>query len=248
MKGKIFLAGAAGAIGMPLSRLLVSRDFEVVGTTRSRSKAKKLQALGVKPVIVDVFDAAALSQSVKAAAPDIIMHQLTDLSGGFEADRLAQTLAGNARIRREGTANLIAAALAAGTPRIIAQSIAWMYRPGHPPYHESDPLNLEATGNTAISLDGVISLETQVLQTPGIAGTVLRYGYLYGPGTGHDDRFGASTVHVDAAAYAALMAAERGRAGIYNVTEPGGEADSQKAREALGWLPEFRLPSCEFRA
>lgn len=237
---RIFLAGAAGAIGLPLSRLLVSRGFEVTGTTRPENKAEMLRRLGVKPVIVDVFDRHALAQSVKAAAPDIIMHQLTDLSAGFAPGRLAQTLAANARIRREGTANLIAAALAAGTPRVIAQSIAWLYRPGHPPYRESDPLNLEATGNTAVSLDGVIALETQVLHTPGIAGTVLRYGYLYGPGTGNDAPSGAGSVHVDAAAYAALLAAERGATGIYNVSEPGGEADTHKARQQLHWLPDFR--------
>lgn len=241
MSVRIFLAGAAGAIGLQLSRLLVSRGFAVVGTTRSEDKAEALGALGVRPVIIDVFDTDALMQSVKAAAPDIVMHQLTDLSGGFEPARLAETLARNARIRREGTANLIQAAVAAGTSRMIAQSISWMYRPGRPPYREDDPLLDMTNDNTGISLAGVISLEAQVLHTPGISGTVLRYGYLYGPGTGNDKGFGPSTVHVDAAASAALLAAERRATGIYNIAEAGGEADSSKARKELGWSADFRI-------
>src|ERR1700743_1275862 len=80
---KIFIAGAAGAIGRSLSRLLVSRGFPVTGTTRSTSRADELRAIGVNPVIVDVFDAVALTTQLRAAAPDIVIHQLTDLSGGF---------------------------------------------------------------------------------------------------------------------------------------------------------------------
>jgi nucleoside-diphosphate-sugar epimerase len=241
MSSKIFVAGAAGAIGLRLSRLLVSRSYEVVGTTRSDDKAAILRALGVEPVIVDVFDAERLARSVKSAAPDVVMHQLTDLSGGFEASQLAETLARNARIRREGTANLVQAALAAGAPRMIAQSIAWIYRPGQPPYREDDPLREMTNDNIGVSLTGVMSLETQVLHTSGIVGTVLRYGYLYGPGTGNDKGFGPSTIHVDAAASAALLAAEHGASGIYNIAEPGGEADSSKARKELGWSPDFRI-------
>jgi len=242
MPEKIFIAGAAGAIGQRLSRLLVSRGFSVTGTTRSASRADGLRALGVTPVIVDVFDAAALTAQMKAAAPDIVMHQLTDLSGGFDADKLEETLSRNSRIRSEGTDHLVRAALVAGARRMVAQSIAWMYRPGTPPYRESDPLDLEATGNKAVSMAGVVSLETQVLHTPGLDGIVLRYGYLYGPGTGNEKPIGPSSVHVDAAAYAAMLAGERGKPGLYNIAELGGEADSAKAIAELGWSADFRLP------
>jgi nucleoside-diphosphate-sugar epimerase len=170
------------------------------------------------------------------------MHQLTDLSGGFDADKVEETLARNARIRREGTDHLVRAALVAGARRMVAQSIAWMYRPGTPPYRETDPLDLAATGARAGSLAGVISLETQVLHTPALDGIVLRYGHLYGPGTGNEKPTRPGSVHVDTAAYAALLAADRGKPGIYNITEPGGETDSAKAIAELGWSPDFRLP------
>lgn len=242
MPEKIFIAGAAGAIGKRLSRLLASRGFSVTGTTRSPARAAELRALGISPAIVDVFDAVALTAQMRAAAPDTVMHQLTDLSGGFDAGKVDETLARNSRIRREGTDHLVRAALVAGARRMVAQSIAWMYRPGALPYRESDPLDLEATGNKAVSLAGVVSLETQVLHTPGLEGIVLRYGYLYGPGTGNEKPIGPSSVHVDAAAYAAMLAGERGKPGLYNIAEPGGEADSTKAVTELGWSADFRLP------
>lgn len=242
MADRIFLAGAAGAIGFRLSRLLVARNFQVTGTTRSKGKADRLRAIGVEPVLVDVFDAAALAESVAAAQPDVVIHQLTDLSGGFDEPHVKETVTRNAHIRREGTANLIRAALGAGARRIVAQSIAWMYRPRTPPYRESDPLLCEAEGNTAISLGGVKALETQVMNTQGIEGLVLRYGMLYGPATGSGQPHGPSTVHVDAAAYAAMLAAEQGAPGLYNIAEPGGEVDSGKAMRELGWVAEFRLP------
>jgi nucleoside-diphosphate-sugar epimerase len=242
MTDRIFLAGAAGAIGLRLSRLLVARNFEVTGTTRSQENAGQLRTIGVKPVLVDVFDAAALAQAMLAAEPDVVMHQLTDLSGGFDEAHRKETLTRNAHIRREGTANLIRAALGAGARRMVAQSIAWMYRARTPPYRESDPLMCEAEGDTGISLGGVKALESQVLNTPGIEGVVLRYGMLYGPRTGNDRPHGSSPVHVDAAAYAALLAAERGAPGLYNIAEPGGEVDSGKAVRELGWSAEFRLP------
>ena len=243
MTDRIFLAGAAGAIGLRLSRLLVARNFQVTGTTRSPERADQLRAIGVEPVLVDVFDAAALAQSVLAAQPDVVMHQLTDLSGGFDEPHRKETLARNAHIRREGTANLIRAALGAGARRIVAQSIAWMYRPRTPPYRESDPLMCEAEGDAGISLGGAKALESQVLNTQGIEGVVLRYGTLYGPGTGNDKPHGPSAVHVDAAAYAAMLAAERGEPGLYNIAEPGGEVDSSKAVRELGWSVDFRLPA-----
>jgi len=113
---KIFLAGAAGAIGKRLVPLLLDAGHRVVGTTRSPTKADALHAVGVEPVVVDVFDAPALSRAVSAARPDIVVHQLTDLPPGLDPARMAEGTRRNARMRREGTQNLVTAALAAGVP------------------------------------------------------------------------------------------------------------------------------------
>ena len=237
---RIFLAGAAGVIGKRLAPLLRDAGHHVVGTTRSTSKAEALRAAGVEPVIVDVFDAPALLRAVSAARPDIVIHQLTDLPPGLDPARMADAALRNARIRREGTGNLVAAALAAGVQRLVAQSIAWMYAPGHEPHGEDDPLDVRATGTRAITADGVATLERLTVASPPISGIVLRYGHLYGPGTG-SDAADAPALHVDAAASAALLAIEKPRRGIYNIAEPNGYLSTDKAQRELGFDPSFRL-------
>ncbi|MGN8118609.1 NAD-dependent epimerase/dehydratase family protein [Labrys sp. 22185] len=238
----IFLAGATGAIGAPLTRLLRQAGHRVVGTTRTPAKADALRELGAEPVVVDVFDRDALVAAVTAARPEIVIHQLTDLPPALDPARMADFVPRNARIRREGTANLVAAALAAGARRIIAQSIAWVYAPGPLPHAETALLNHGAEGPGAVSVQGVIALEDAVLQAPA-EGVVLRYGYLYGPGTGSDSPRRPMSVHVDAAALAALLAIDHGKPGAYNVAEASAELSTARALDELGWRADFRLPA-----
>lgn len=240
MTRTVFLAGAAGAIGARLVPLLLGAGYAVVGTTRSPARAAALAAAGVVPVVVDVFDAAALARAVAEARPELAIHQLTDLPPGLDPSRMASAIVNNARIRIDGTRHLVAACLAAGVHRVIAQSIAWLYAPGPQPYAESDPLDRAAEGSRAITVEGVAALERAVLESPPIEGVVLRYGQLYGPGTGTDEPRGAAPVHVDAAAHAALLAIDRARPGIYNIAEPNGLVAIDKARQELGWDPAFR--------
>ncbi|TIT67134.1 MAG: NAD(P)-dependent oxidoreductase [Mesorhizobium sp.] len=242
MAYRIFLAGASGAIGQRLIPQLLAAGHQVTGTTRNADRAAKLGTLGVEPAVVDVFDADALSRAMRAARPDIVVHQLTDLPAGLDPSRMAEAVVGNARIREEGTRNLVAAAVASGVRRMVAQSIAWAFAPGSEPHAEADPLDSGASGNRGISVGGVIALETAVLNAP-FAGIVLRYGQLYGPGTGADTPAGASPLHVDAAAYAALLALDKGAPGIFNITEPNEAVSTRKAAEELGWRADFRLPA-----
>ena len=135
---------------------------------------------------------------------------------------------------------LVAAAVSAGSSRMIAQSIAWAYRPGAKPYDESCPLDIDAQGTRGTSVRGVAALEQHVLEARPLAGTVLRYGQIYGPGTGADAAAGSSPLHVEAAAYAALLALRRGNAGVYNIAEDNAEVSSAKAKRELGWSPDWR--------
>ncbi|WP_256751514.1 NAD(P)-dependent oxidoreductase [Mesorhizobium sp. Mes31] len=242
MGHRIFLAGASGAIGQRLIPQLLAAGHHVTGTTRNADKAVMLRALGVEPAVVDVFDAEALSRAMLAARADVVIHQLTDLPPGLDPSRMGEAIVRNARVRDEGTRNLVAAATASGVRRMVAQSIAWAYAPGPEPHSEADPLDSAASGNRGISVGGVIALETSVLHAP-FAGIVLRYGQLYGPGTGADAPAGASPLHVDAAAYAALLALDKGAPGIFNVAEPNQAVSTQKAVEELGWRADFRLPA-----
>jgi nucleoside-diphosphate-sugar epimerase len=240
---KIFLAGAAGAIGRRLVPLLLGAGHDVIGTTRTAARAAALRANGVVPVVLDVFDAGAVRAALGNARPDVVVHQLTDLPAGLPPERMAEGIERNARIRREGTAHIVAAALDAGVRRLIAQSIAWAYAPGPLPLDESAPLDVGAEGSRAVTVGGVAALERLVTGTPGFAGLALRYGRLYGPGTGAETPGEAPTVHVDAAAWAAVRARGQGTPGAYNITDDGPGLSNARARHELGWDPAFRLPA-----
>ena len=239
---KIFLAGAGGAIGRRLTPLLRRAGHDVVGTTRSAEKTVALRALGAEPVVVDVFDAVALARAVQAAAPQVVMHQLTDLAYAPNTPGFEEGLERNARLRIAGTRNLVATAKAAGVRRLIAQSIAFVYAPGEGARVESDPLDLAATGIRKRMVNGVVALEDATLEMP--EGIVLRYGLLYGPGTWFEnEKRGKPALHVDAAAQAALLAVTKVSPGIYNIAEDDGAVSSERAKREFGFDAEFRIKS-----
>jgi nucleoside-diphosphate-sugar epimerase len=242
---RIFLAGAAGAIGRRLIPLLLRAGHEVTGTTRSRERFDQLRNEGVKPVLLEVLDAAAVNEAVKHARPDVVIHQLTSLPHDLfrlDPQQMQEALKANALVRAEGARNLIAAARESGVRRLVAQSIAWVYASGRLPHVEDDPLDLAAQGAQGITVQGVVALEQSVLAADsGIAGLILRYGWLYGPGTGHDTSWNVPPLHVDAGASAASLALEGSPAGIYNIVEDNPYASNEKAKRVLGWNPESRL-------
>lgn len=242
MAKRIFVAGATGAIGKRLVPLLVGAGHQVTGMTRDPGKAAQLAAAGATPAVADVYDAVALEAAVAAALPEIVVHQLTDLPSAMNPALLAEYFPRNARIRIEGTSNLVEAALRAGARRMIAQSLGLAYAPATHPLGEEDPLDPETEGQRGMTVGAVKSLEERVLGTPGLDGVVLRYGLFYGPGTGTDAPRNPSSVHVDAAAMAVMLAIDRPARGIYNIAEEG-TLTSAKARRELGWDPAFRLPS-----
>jgi nucleoside-diphosphate-sugar epimerase len=239
---RVFLAGAAGAIGRRLVPLLLRAGHDVTGTTRSTDRASELARAGVAPAVLDVFDPQAVTAAVRAAKPDVLIHQLTDLPREFDAAKVAESYPKNARIRTEGTRNLIVAAHAASARRLIVQSIAFAYAPGGEPHPETDPLNL-ADPARAVTVKGAADMESQVLGCADIGPMVLRYGLLYGPGTWTDTPGRRPALHVDAAAHAALLAVSRGGPGIYNIADDDGVVSIAKARAELGFDPQFRFPN-----
>ncbi|WP_328526475.1 NAD-dependent epimerase/dehydratase family protein [Kribbella sp. NBC_00359] len=167
---RIFVAGATGVIGRHLVPQLVAQGHEVTALTRRNH----VVAEGVRTVVGDVYDAAGLREVVAAARPEVVFHQLTDLT--------SRDFAANSRIRREGTRNLIDAALFAGVRRVISQSIAWAYEPGDAPAVESTPLDLDAADDRRrATVRAVAALEDITAEAP--EWVVLRYGTLYGPDT-----------------------------------------------------------------
>jgi nucleoside-diphosphate-sugar epimerase len=233
----IFLAGATGVIGRRLVPLLRDAGHAVTGASRSAEKAKALDVLGVRGVVVDVYDARALLKAMAGAYPDVVIHQLTDLPQSLAAGRPAN-FEGNARLRIEGTRNLMAAAAVVGARRVIAQSIAFIYADGPGARVETDPLDRNPA--RAVTVGAVESLEQQALGVPGIDAVILRYGRLYGPGTWYKTATGAGPLHVDASAHAALLAVTKGR-GIYNIAEDDGGVSSERAKRDLGFDASFRM-------
>ncbi len=206
----------------------------MTGTTRSAKRREWLRGAGADVATVDVYDADALRAAVDHARPDVVIHQSTDLARGFGPPDLAR----NRLLREVGTRHLVDAALAAGARRMVAQSGAWLYARGPLPHVETDPLTMP-TDDPADVVAGILELERLVLATGGLEGLVLRYGFLYGPGTSRQTA-GEGPVEVADAARAAALAVERGPAGTYNIVDDGGEVSNQRARESLGWRPSAR--------
>ena len=191
MAMRVFVAGATGVIGVRLVPLLVAAGHEVAGMMRSSAKVELLRGLGAEPVVCDVFGAAALHEVATVFQPEAVVNELTDLPG-----RPAATNEANARMRRQGGRNLLAAAKAAGASRFLAQSIAWQ---------------LPGDAGAAVS-----ELERLVLAADGV---VLRYGRLYGSGTYYEDENPEPPrVRVDAAARRTVRAIEAA-SGIVEVTD-----------------------------
>ena len=237
---KIFLAGATGAIGRRLTPLLVAAGHHVTGMTRNPASDDALEKAGISTALVDVFDADALKTTMVDAAPEVVMHQLTDLPRVLENEnQLAAAYPRNARIRLHGTRNLIAAAQAAAARRFIVQSVAFGYAPGREPHSEDDPLDVK-DGPRAVTIGAAADMVRQVL-TSGMAGIVLRYGFFYGPGTWHEGPTRRPAVHIDVAAHAAVLAVTRGHTGTYNIVEEDGTVSIAKARSELGFDPTFRV-------
>jgi nucleoside-diphosphate-sugar epimerase len=267
---KVFVAGATGVIGRALAPQLVARGHEVIGMTRSASKQDLVRSLGARPVVADALDPNAVAQAVASAEPEVIVHQLTALSGPMSVrdmrhpDRSVAATMTN-RLRTEATDHLLAAGHAVGTRRFVAQSFAAFRfaRTGGPVLTEADPLDPDLP---APGLAAILHLEQAVTTIEWGEGLVLRYGGFYGPGTGislaadavmaapiRKRRFPIvgdgggvwSHVHIEDAAAATAAAVEHGQPGIYNIVDD----DPAPVREwlpvlasALGAKPPRRVP------
>src|SRR3954451_24395435 len=255
---KVFVAGATGVVGRELVAQLVGRRHEVVGMSRSASKQDLVRSLGARPVVADALDPDAVAQAVASAEPEVIVHELTALSGKLSVrdarhpDRSPMAVMTN-RLRTEGTDHLVAAGRAVGARRFVAQSFgAFRYaRTGGPVLTEADPLDPDPPAPLRPVVAGLLYLERAVTTIEWGEGLALRYGGFYGPGTAISlapdavmaapvrkrrlpivgDGGGVfSHVHVEDAAAATAIAVERGRPGVYNVV------DDQPA-PVREWLP-----------
>jgi 2-alkyl-3-oxoalkanoate reductase len=235
---RIFVAGASGAVGIRVVRLLVAAGNFVVGTTRSNEKVGMIRAAGAQAAVVDGLDAQAVRRAVAAATPEVIIHEMTALGGG-ELKHFERTFAVTNRLRTEGLHHLLTAAKQLGVRRLIAQSYCgWPYaRNGAAVKTEDNELDPDPPRELKPSLDAIRYLESTLLGAADLEGIVLRYGSFYGPGTGvlestvlrqvRHRQFPVigngngwwSFVHVDDAAAATARATDHGGRGVYNVVD-----------------------------
>jgi len=234
---RIFLAGASGVIGRPLTAMLLAAGHDVTGTTRSADGAGRIVAEGGRPVIVDVLDGPALEAAVVASRADVVIYQVTDLALAPGETLDDERLERNALVREVGVQHIVAATAAAGAGRLIAQSVAWLYLPGREPHTEDESIVPAPPATTPRTRQAVVDLERLVTTDRRFEGVVLRYGRLYGPGTWTASPDEPPTVHVDAAARAAALAVDRGEPGVYHIANDGGPVSTDRARRLLGWTP-----------
>ena len=239
---RVLVVGAAGAIGTRLVPQLTYRGHEVIGTSRSPGRARDLQALGAEAIVLDVLDAAAVSDAVAAARPDAIIHQATALANTAFSRKLDRTFAQTNRLRTEGTDNLLLAARQTGVRRFVAQSFApYRYaRTGGPIKTEDDLLEQDPPATARQTFAAMTHLDQAVNEAGGI---VLRYGGFYGdpdplvravrkrqyPVVGDGGGI-MPFIHLHDAAAATVLALEHEGPAIYNITDD----DSAPARD---WLP-----------
>jgi nucleoside-diphosphate-sugar epimerase len=259
---RVFVAGAAGAIGSRLVPQLVAAGYEVTASARGRGKLDRLRALGATPVVVDGLDADGVREAVLEARPDVIVHQMTALAGRQDLRRFDRWFAATNRLRTAGTEHLLAAAEAAGVRRFIAQSYTgWSNaREGGPVKTELDPLDPEPARYQTESMAGLRFLDRVVPAAP-MEGLVLRYGNFYGPGSSEATvemvrkrqlpiiGGGAgvwSWLHLDDAASATVAAIEHGSRGVYNIVDDDPAPVSEwlpYLAEAVGAKPPMRVPA-----
>ncbi len=246
---RVFIAGATGAIGLPLVRALCTLGHQVIGMTRAGPRVDRLRELGADTSAADAFDSTAVLDAMVAAAPDVVIDQLTWLPSN-PAD-LLKSLPNDTRLRREGGGNLLSASKAVGVRRYIIQSRGfYLDAPEGQLADETAKLRHDAPGEIGESARATGEYEEQVLVTPSLEGVVLRYGFFYGPATWYrpggaiadmvhngevvvigDGNAIWSFVHIDDAV-AASVAALTSEPGVYNVVD-------NDPLPVAKWLPAF---------
>ncbi|MFJ8455759.1 NAD-dependent epimerase/dehydratase family protein [Bacillus paramycoides] len=234
---EIFVAGATGVIGRSLIPMLIKNGHTVYAMIRNESQIELMKKVGALPVIANVFNRNAVFSVLEEAKPDVVIHQLTSLSSWNFED--------NAKIRIEGTRNLVDAAKNVGVKKIISQSISWAYESGDKLATETDPLDFYAPMPRQVTINGIAKLEETVSELP--EAVILRYGTLYGPGTWYAENgvFAnqvrnneiiatdgiSSFIHVEDAARAAMLALDW-PSGIVNIVDDHPATSKE-------WLPIY---------
>jgi nucleoside-diphosphate-sugar epimerase len=263
---RVLIAGVTGAIGIPLTRALLTAGHDVVGLSRTATEARAW-VTGAELLTADILDRRALLAAADGLQADAVVHEATALK---KLPMRHRDMALTNELRVKGTANLLEVARAVGARRFVTQSMIYGYGFGDHGMRaltESDPFAPSGQGAFEATLAAMRSTERQAFTAEGIEGTALRYGIFYGPGAGLEamvdmmrrrrlavPRDGGGVVplvYIDDAAAATVSALERGQSGhAYNIVDDHpvtwGEFLGAVAA-AFGTPPPRRVPRSTFR-
>jgi nucleoside-diphosphate-sugar epimerase len=227
---RVFVTGATGVIGRRVVPQLLERGHEVLALARSETARAELARQGAVAMDVSLFDAGGLAVAV--AGHDVVINLATHVPHSSARMMMASAWRENDRVRREGSANLVNAALDAGVQRFIQESYAPIYESrGSDWIDESAPVGPARYNRSVLDAEHA----AQRFIEAGRLGVVLRFAGFYGPDAlqlkdmvrairygwaplpGRADSYLSLISHDDAAA--AVIAALDLPSGIYNVAD-----------------------------
>lgn len=226
---RVFVTGGTGAIGVHAVPTLMRSGHTVTALARTPEKARALAARGANPVMASLFDSSALAAVF--ADHDAVVNLATAMP---PTSRFMSLRAWRAtqRVRTEGSAAVVEAAIAAGIGRLVQESVSMLYRgQGTAWIDENTPVDRYPTtrGNHAAEANA------RRFSAAGGTEVVLRFGLFYGPGAAHSEQMYAqarrhvglvlgppesylSSIHLADAA-TAVAAALHAPAGTFNIVD-----------------------------
>src|SRR5689334_5828875 len=117
---RVLVAGASGVLGRPTVRALREAGHDVVGLARSEASGRIVTDLGAEVVRADVLNADAVMQALRGI--EAIANLVGALPIGASPDWSAVD-----RVWRDGTANLVAASIAADVQVFVHASLGLLY-------------------------------------------------------------------------------------------------------------------------
>lgn len=263
---RILIAGGTGALGSALTRVLTAKGHEVGATSRNPAKIDALSTAGVSSLQMDGLDRDSVFRAIEKFKPEVLVHQMTSLSGMKDLKNFDREFTLTNRLRTEGLDNLIAAAKATGVKQIVVQSFTgWPnVKAGSALKIETDALDSNPPVAMRETLHAIKYIETSLSNLTGVRGAVLRYGAFYGPNTSisMDGDIAQSIrkrmlplvgsakgvwsfIHIQDAAEATALAIEQNAEGVFNIVDddPAPVSDwLPHLAERLNAKPPFHVP------
>jgi 2-alkyl-3-oxoalkanoate reductase len=231
----VFVTGATGTLGKPVVRILVSAGHRVRALSRSEAADAALRALSAEPVRADLFDPASLEPAMVGV--DAVLHLASRIPG---TSRLARREAWREtdRIRRDGTRNLVDAAISAKVQVFVYPSVVFLYPDGGANWLDArtEPEPAEYLSTTLLAESEVARFAASARASSDARGVSLRMAGFYGPESsqtremlnlaqrgvspifGRDDAF-VPTIWIEDAARAVVAAMLKAPSGVFDAVD-----------------------------